>query len=163
MRRLIQISAFACTLPLMSIGSFATAAASTVTPFDLKHTCNGGGTRESTGSWDSASGALTFTTTLTNCVDGSATTHNGTVGVSGTLLTTTAGYSIDATYQFNTHYVSSTDDVQRACTWHKVGSYERATHKFTGTVTKTNCTLTETDTEGGDIVEHLQKLTHQTE
>jgi hypothetical protein len=161
MRRLIMSVAVACVLPLLSIDTYA-AAASTVTNFDKPKTCGGGGTRESVGSWDSASGALSFTTTLTNCVE-SGTTHNGTVAVSGTLMATTPGYTIDVTYVYNTHFVNSTDDVQRACTWHKVGTYDKGTHKFTGTITKSNCTLTVVDTEGGEIVEHLQKVTHQTE
>jgi type 1 fimbria pilin len=153
--------AVACALPLLSINTYA-AAASTVTNFDKPKTCSGGGTRESVGSWDSASGALSFTTTLTNCVEG-GTTNNGTVAVSGTLLSTTGGYTLNVTYVYNTHFVNSTDDVVRACTWQKSGTYDNKTHKFQGTIVKSACTLTVVDTEGGEIVEHLQKVTHQTE
>ena len=88
---LFAVSAYASGAP--SGASASGAPASAIVPINLSKNCHGGGTRVSTGTYDSSSGALTWTTTLTNCVDASNTTHNGTVAVPGSISPTTSGYS----------------------------------------------------------------------
>lgn len=119
--------------------------------------CPGGGTRGNEGTFDIATGVANFVITMTGCVDDSKTTHDGTVTISGTALPgTTAGtFALDLTYVYDTHYVNANADVQRQCTWHKVGAFDLSTEKFVGTITKTDCVLTETETQKGNILEHI--------
>lgn len=122
---------------------------------DVSHACRGGGTRAMTGSYDPATGALASSVTLTDCVEG-GTTHNGSVTTTGTLTqSATSSYALSLTSVYATTVANGTDSVARNCTWTKTGTYDLAAQTFTGTVTKTNCTLDLTETQRGDIVQHL--------
>lgn len=129
------------------------------TEFDAHNNtnCSGGGTRGNEGTFDIATGAVNFVITMTGCVDDSKTTHDGTVTITGTALpgSTTGTFALDLTYVYDTHYVNTNADVQRQCTWHKVGAFDLNSEKFVGTITKTDCVLTETETQKGNILEHI--------
>lgn len=127
--------------------------------------CAGGGTRVTAGTYDTLTGDVNIVVTLTGCVDATNTTHDGTVTTTGTAKTgTTAGtYALDITYVFDTHFVNTKQDVQRQCTWQKTGTFDTNTEKFAGTITKTNCVLTLTESEPGNILEHILKKSTQSE
>lgn len=132
----------------------ATVPASAVN-IDISRTCRGGGTRALTGSYDPATDALAASVVLTACVEGGAT-HDGSVVTSGTLTQSgTDVYALDLTSTYATTVTNGTDSVTRNCTWTKTGSYDLAAQTFTGSVTKTNCSLDLTETQRGDIVLHL--------
>jgi hypothetical protein len=140
-------------------GNPATTATATVptsaVSIDISRACRGGGTRAMTGSYDPASGAIAASVTLTACVEG-GTTHDGSVTTSGTLTqSATDVYALDLTSVYATTASNGTDSVTRNCTWTKTGSYDLAAQTFTGSVTKTNCSLELTETQRGDIVQHL--------
>lgn len=139
-------------------GTAATAAATVPTSavsIDVSYACRGGGTRTMTGSYDPATGALSGSVTLTDCVEGNAT-HNGNVTTSGTLMQSgTNVYALDLTSTYVTTMTNGTDSVSRNCTWTKTGSYDLTAQTFTGSVVKTNCSLDLTETQRGDIVQHL--------
>lgn len=134
-------------------------------PVTTTNNCPGGGTRANDGTYDVTSGAVTFVTTLTACVDSDNTTHDGTISISGSALagTISGTYALDLTYVFDTRYVNANADVQRQCTWHKVGTFDANTEKFTGTITKTDCVLTETETAKGNILENILRRVTVTE
>lgn len=139
----------------------ATAATATATipasavAIDISRSCRGGGTRAMTGSYDPASGAIAASVTLTACVEG-GTTHDGSVVTSGTLTQSgTDVYALDLSSTYATTATNGTDSVTRHCTWTKTGSYDLAAQTFTGSVTKTGCSLDLTETQRGDIVQHL--------
>jgi hypothetical protein len=143
----------------MGSGTGTTATAATVptsaVSIDVSHACRGGGTRAMTGSYDPATGALSSSVTLADCVEGNAT-HNGSVTTSGTLtLSGTNVYALNLTSTYATTMTNGTDSVSRNCTWSKTGSYDLAAQTFTGSVLKTNCSLDLTETQRGDIVQHL--------
>jgi hypothetical protein len=122
---------------------------------DVSRTCRGGGTRAITGSYDPATGALAASLVLSACVEG-GTTHDGSVTTSGTLTqSATNVYALNLTSTYATTATNGTDSVARNCTWTKAGSYDLVAQTFTGTVTKTNCSLDLTETQRGDIVQHL--------
>ena len=122
---------------------------------DLSYNCRGGGTRAMTGSYDPATGALSSSVTLTACVEGN-TTHNGSVTTTGTLTqSATDTYALNLTSVYATTVTNGTDSVVRNCTWTKSGTYDLAAQTFTGSVVKTNCSLDLTETQRGDIVQHL--------
>ena len=139
-----------------AIGTTATASVPTsAVNIDLSFACRGGGTRTMTGSYDPATGALASSVTLTDCVEGSAT-HNGSVTTSGTLTQSgTNVYALSLTSVYATTVANGTDSVTRNCTWTKTGTYDLTAQTFTGNVTKTNCSLDLTETQRGDIVQHL--------
>ncbi len=127
--------------------------------------CPGGGTRLTAGKYDTITGNVNIVVTLTGCVDDSKTTQDGTVTTTGTAKpgATTGTYALDITYAFDTHLVNTKRDIQRQCTWQKTGTFDTKTEIFAGTVTKTNCVLTFTSSEPGNILEHILRKTTQTE
>lgn len=146
--------------------------------------CAGGGTRTTSGTYDRDTGAVNLVVTMSDCVDPNHTTHNGTVSITGSVVvstaTTTATAStsagtptaattpartaaIDLVYVFDTHFVSERSDIQRQCTWKKVGTLDYVVEKFSGTITKTNCVLTVYDYERGDILEHFLRKAQSSE
>jgi hypothetical protein len=140
--------------PATSATTTATVPTSAVS-IDVSRACRGGGTRAMTGSYDPATGAIAASVTLTACVEG-GTTHDGSVATSGTLTqSATNVYALDLTSVYATTATNGTDSVTRHCTWTKTGSYDLAAQTFTGSVTKTNCSLDLTETQRGDIVQHL--------
>ncbi len=119
--------------------------------------CPGGGTRSNDGTYDVTSGVVSFVTTVTGCVDNNKTTHDGTITITGSALagSTDGTFALDLTYVFDTHYVNDNADVQRQCTWHKVGAFDLGSEKFVGTITKSDCVLTVTEVQKGNILEHI--------
>lgn len=175
MRQVGSIAVVAITLVLSAVTASAepgatatddlTRALTALTPYEIaapigiSDTCAGGGTRATAGTYDPSNGAVNATITLTNCVDNSSTTHNGQVTITGTVapVAPAGSFSVDVTYVFNTQSTESDESVARACTWRKAGTFDGPTRRFTGTLTKTNCVLTLTDTERRNFVEHLLK------
>lgn len=142
--------------PPASAGSSAA-----VIPIDFNHRCPDGGTRATKGTFDTTTGTLSITETLTGCMDEGAT-HDGTVTVNGTIVIGTGGaYSLDLVYVFNTHFVNAREDVKRVCTWTKIGSFDAASERFHGTLTKTNCVLTLDEMRPGNVIEHILRKAHQ--
>lgn len=127
--------------------------------------CAGGGSRSNDGTYDVSTGAVNFVTTLTACGDSDSTTHDGTITITGSALagSISGTYALDLTYVFDTHYVNPNADVQRQCTWHKVGTFDTNTEKFTGTITKSDCVLTLTETAKGNILENILRKATVTE
>lgn len=150
-----------------SVAATSTPTATTPKPLTLNFNdkCKNGGTRVSTGSYDPTAGTITLAETMTACIDADNTQHDGTVMLNGTLVAGSAAntYNLNITYNFNTTYTNTTGSVQRVCTWQKNGVFDTTKSNFTGTLVKTNCTLTINETEKGNIVEHILKKAHQIE
>jgi hypothetical protein len=139
------------TTPPSSTATIPTTAIS----FDQTFNCRGGGTQAMKGSYDPTNGALTSSVTLSKCVVGWET-HDGTISTTGTLVSTTSTtYTLALTSTYDTTVTNGTDSVARKCTWSKNGTYDMTAQTFTGTVSKSNCGLTLTETQRGDIVQHL--------
>lgn len=151
--KLIPLSALALLLsaPVFSAGSVtATRISAAVAALNFSTTCSGGGTRVSAGSWDATSGALSLSSTVTACVGYGGEIHDGTRTLSGTLLLNgTSSYTVDVTAQEN--YTVTRDGataIQHTCTLTRKGSFDSSTDRFTGTVSRNNCTDT------GEIWDH---------
>ena len=128
---------------------------STAVSFDQTFTCRGGGTQAMKGSYDPISGALSSSVTLSKCVVGWEP-HDATISTSGSLVASSSSrYTLALTSTYDTTVTNGTDSVARKCTWSKNGSYDLSAQTFTGTVSKSNCGLTLTETQRGDIVQHL--------
>lgn len=127
-------------------------------PTALKSTdrCSGGGTRTLTGSWDTATGAIDTTTTLTDCVLRNGDVHNGTTTLVGTLLASKTGFTIDVTDKVDTSVVRKDGStLARKCTTIKKGTFVNTTQIFDGSTTRTDCSLTGQNREHEGLAEHL--------
>lgn len=151
--KLIPLSALALLLsgPAFSAASVtATSVSSAVAALNFSTTCSGGGTRVSTGTWDATSGALSLSSTATACVAPNGEIHDGTRTLSGTLLLgSTNSYTVDVTAQENfTVTRDGATTLQHTCTITRKGSFDSSTDRFTGTVSRNNCTDT------GEVWDH---------
>lgn len=151
--KLIPLSALALLLSAQAYSASAVTAtniSSAVNALNFSTTCSGGGTRVSTGSWNATSGALALSSTVTACVGYGGEIHDGTRTLNGTLLLdSTSSYTVDITAQEN--YTVKRDGVttiQHACTLTRKGAFNVSTDRFTGTVSRNNCTDT------GEIWDH---------
>ncbi|MBS4097539.1 MAG: hypothetical protein KGZ83_11975 [Sulfuricella sp.] len=165
-RQLISLSALALLLsgPAFSATSTTATATTTKTPaavtsssvsaavaaLNFSTTCSSGGTRVSTGTWDATSGALALSSTVAACVVSNGETHDGTRTLSGTLLLdSTTTYSVDITVKESfTVTRDGATQLQHTCTLTRKGSFDSTTDRFTGTVTRNNCTDT------GEVWDH---------
>ncbi|MFA7243582.1 MAG: hypothetical protein WC091_26040 [Sulfuricellaceae bacterium] len=151
--KLIPLSALALLLsaPAFSAGSItASSISSAVAALNFSTTCSGGGTRVSTGSWDATSGALSLSSTTTACVGYGGEIHDGSRTMSGTLLLNGASsYTVDVTAQES--YTVTRDGattIQHTCSLARKGTFDFSTDRFTGTVSRNNCTDT------GEVWDH---------
>jgi hypothetical protein len=118
--------------------------------------CAGGGTRAVTGSYDTATGALSTTTTLTACIARNGDRFEGTTSTTGRLLATSTGFSINITANVNTTITrSDLSRVVRVCTSTRAGTFTTANQTFDGTTSQTNCSVTGRVLEHEGLVEHL--------
>ena len=112
--------------------------------------CPGGGTRTVVGGFDTKTGEVDVTVTMTSCVDEHGNSHTGTASMQGT-LNLAASKTVPnpaTTYDMDeTKVISSTvtfksgGQVSRQCTVTRVGTYDDKTGTFNGTVSRNNCTL----------------------
>lgn len=147
----------------LTFAGFAQAAS---TPIDFSNTCSGGGTKVVKGSFDSTSGALDVTITMTACIGGGGATHDGTATVKGTLKldSATKKYSVDLAENIDTNIkFKDGGTVKRTCALTKVGSYDTATDMFTGKVTRSNCSLDGSFTDRQGILENLLRKSTSSE
>jgi hypothetical protein len=118
---------------------------------DDQHSSSGGGTRTIVGTWDTTSGALNVTVTMTNCEGPGDLTVTGTDVITGTLMqgTTPGSYTINTSEVISTTATNddNSDTLTRACTITRNGTFDRDT--FTGKTTRTNCSLDGTYREAG--------------
>ncbi|HTR01529.1 MAG TPA: hypothetical protein VMH83_16135 [Candidatus Acidoferrum sp.] len=149
------------------VGTTALAAgASTTTPVSQSHPCANGGTRSMTGTIDSSQKPkyiYNVTITTNNCVGPEGDTHNGTITVNGVFDETTTPYELSETMVFNDGWTNSNDNVQRACTWNRSGTYDLTTNHFKGTITKSSCSLTVDNKEPEGLLNFISKQAQKSE
>jgi hypothetical protein len=118
------------------------------------------GTRAVAGTWDTSTGALNVTVTLTNCIGPGGLSVTGTDVITGTVLQGKSPNSltIDTSETINTKATSATGniDLTRTCTITRNGSF--AQDAFSGKTTRNNCTLDGTYREIGTDVRDIHML-----
>lgn len=123
-------------------------------PFQkFNNSCPGGGTREVTGGYDSKTGVLDATITLTGCKDKHGVQIDGTVVVQGTdVIGSDGSVSINDTKTINEKItLTSGKTVTRQCTIARVGTFTSSSKEFSGTITRNNCSLSGSLKMGGLI------------
>jgi hypothetical protein len=126
------------------------------TPIAMTNNCAGSGTRAVTGSYDTTTGALSASTTLTGCIVRNGDKFDGTTSTTGTLLATATGFTIDITASVNmTITRADLSKVTRVCTTTKKGTFTNANQTFDGTTAQDNCSVTGKVLEHEGLVEHL--------
>jgi hypothetical protein len=115
--------------------------------------CPGGGTRAVTGGYDSKTGVLDATITLTYCKDNNGVQLDGTVVIQGTdLIASDGSVAINDTKTINEKVtLRSGKTVTRQCTISRSGTFKSTTHEFNGTIARSNCSLTGSLMMGGLI------------
>lgn len=116
-----------------------TAADPTKLNFTLK--CPGGGTRVSTGTWNSGTGALDISVAVTNCKWGNDEMHTGTRKVTGT-LTSGALQTFKINLTMEEKFTVTRDGATKlthTCTVTKKGTLDDPGDRFTGISTR-SCT-----------------------
>ena len=130
----------------------------TAVSIDESATCQGGGTRAISGSYDPTTGALESTVTYTNCIDRDST-QDGSITTTGNLIQDTSDsnlYILSLSTTTDMSRTRGTDENQMTCTRTTAGTYDLSTQTFTGTVTqKADCVEEMVATQYGDIVQQL--------
>jgi len=142
---------------LVSVNAHAQSTTPTrATPIAMTNNCAGGGTRAVTGSYDTTTGALSASTTLTGCIVRNGDKFDGITSTTGTLLATATGFTIDITTSVDTTITRvDLSKVVRVCTTTKKGTFTTANQTFDGTTAQNNCSVTGKVLEHEGIVEHL--------
>ncbi|MBV8465286.1 MAG: hypothetical protein JO218_05010 [Burkholderiales bacterium] len=127
---------------------------------DEHSSTNGAGARVIAGTWDTTTGALNVTVTMTNCEGPGDLTVTGTDVITGTLVqgTTAGAYTINTTETINTKATEddNSNTLTRTCTITRNGTFDHDT--FTGTTTRNNCTLNGTYRENGQDIREVHLL-----
>ena len=141
---------------LVSANAHAQSTPTRADPVSLTNNCAGGGTRAVTGSYDATTGALSTTTTLTECIVRNGDKYDGATSTVGTLLATSTGFTVDITANVNTTITrADLSRVVRVCTSTKVGTFTHANQTFDGTTAQNNCSVTGKVLEHEGLLEHL--------
>jgi len=113
-------------------------------PFQqISGSCPGGGSRTVTGGYDTKTGVLDTTITLTACKDWGGVTHDGTVVLQGNdVLGTGTSYTINDTKTISAKLTfPSGNAATRQCTIARAGTFDSSKGAFNGTITRSNCSL----------------------
>lgn len=125
--------------------------------------CPKGGTRSASGSYDATSGALSLTTTITDCAWPKGEVHNGTRTTTGTILYTAGSKSYTEDLSINEDFTVTRDgatDFHHTCTITRKGSFDDENHAYTGTVAR-NCTNDGTFWDHEGWLENVMRQTEE--
>lgn len=128
----------------------------TAVSIDESATCEGGGTRAISGSYDPTTGALESTVTYTSCVERDST-QSGSITTAGTLVQGSSDtvYTLSLSSTVDMSRTRGTDENQTTCTRTMAGTYDLTAQTFSGAVTQEDCTEEMVATQYGDIVQQL--------
>lgn len=118
----------------ISTSSFsATSTATTVVPLHFERRCPKGGTSVMDGSYDTVSGKVTITATVSACAMWNGEVQDGSTKVTGTLIPGTGQIvNIDMGTVDTLTVTRNGNTVTNTCTLVKQGTFDQATHVFTG-------------------------------
>ncbi|MCB1775921.1 MAG: hypothetical protein KDI50_00640 [Candidatus Competibacteraceae bacterium] len=129
----------------------------TAVSIDESATCQGGGTRAISGSYDPTTGVLESTMSYSSCIERDST-QDGSITTTGTLVQDSSDstvYALDMSTVTDITRTRGTDESQMTCTRTAVGTYDLTAQTFTGTVTQESCVDEMVATQYGDIVQQL--------
>lgn len=133
----------------------ATSTATTVVPLHFERKCPMSGTSVMDGSYDTVTGKVAITSTVSACTMWNGEVQEGSTTINGTLTPTTAKVvNIDMTTVDTLSVTRNGVKVTNSCTYTKQGAFDQATHIFTGK-SGTNCTVDGTVRDHGGLVEYL--------
>lgn len=138
-----------------SSSSTTTSTATTVVPLHFERRCPKSGTSVMDGSYDTVTGKISITSTVSACTMWNGEVQDGSTTVTGTLIPASGTLvNLDMTTVDTLTVTRNDNKVTNSCTFTKQGTFDQATHLFSGK-NASSCALEGTVRDREGLVEYL--------
>lgn len=142
-------------LALAAASLWSASALATAIPLSSSRTCPKGGTSTMTGSYDTVTGQVSMTSTMSQCTLWNGEVQNGSTTLTGTILPGTGSLvNIDLSTTETASVTRNTSSLTHTCTATKKGTFDQSTRLFTGQ-SSSNCSNDGVTHDAEGLAEYL--------